>query len=401
MLCALSVSSMFPPCVPFFLFIRPHILARYADLYFLSSAPGFNVGLRGLPLIKLKSLFIIFYSTNLTATMNPDRVLNALDAEMEHEYVERMLEDLEDEMVEDFPADVRREKKRYYEEAYCAYMDWGRYTVVGDFTERIFGAWLNLRDSIRTRRDRADFCARMVEFEEAVGSRSHVAASWQAEADAASAEVDELIRQMRRVEDPLGLWDDMDREVVETADEEDSSDEYVQMEQLKLPQDLPLCDECDECSICLESNPMLPRMITPCGHVFHKACLFPLTEVRRSAKTSRVWDAPLFLAFENTENCPPPDVPLFNFTCEVPCPLCRALFVLDNGTGAEEFAKWSACTCCARHMVDRPPSYAFWETPNSCVSQSYSMPECRCYCRRRMRELVRLLPAALQSGAKE
>ena len=310
--------------------------------------------------------------------MNPDRVLNALDAEMEHEYVERMLEDL--------PDDVRREKKRYYEEAYCAYMDWGRYTVVGDFTERIFGSWVNLRDSIRTHRDRADFCARMAEFEEA-----HVAASWRAEADAASAEVDELIRQMRRVEDPLGLWDDMDRDVVETAYEEDSSDERAPVEQLKLPQDLPLCGECDECSICLESNPMLPRVKTPCGHVFHKACLFPLTEVRRNPKTSRVWDAPLFIAFENTENCPPPDVPLFNFTCEVPCPLCRALFVLDNGTGAEEFAKWSECTCCARHMIDRPPSYAFWETPNSCVSQSYGMPECRCYCRRRMRELVRLL----------
>lgn len=321
--------------------------------------------------------------------MNPDRVLNALYAEMEHEYVERMLEDL--------PADVRREKKRYYEDVYCAYMDWGRYTLAGYFTEHIFGAWFNLRDSSRTRSDRADFCARMAE--EAIFLRtSAVAASWRAEADAASAEVDELIHQMRILEDPLGLWDDIDRDTAVTADEDEDDArpyEHDQVYYFKLPQDLPMGGECYECSICLESNPMLPRVITPCGHVFHKACLFPLTKIKRNPKVQRVWDAPLFLALENTENCPPPDVQLFNFTCEVPCPLCRAIFVLDNGTGAEEFAKWSVCTCCTRHNVDRPPSYAFWEIPNSCVSQKLGVPECRCYCRHRLRQLVRLLPADL------
>ena len=320
--------------------------------------------------------------------MNSDRVLNVLDAEIEHEYVERMLEDL--------PANVRREKKRYYEDAYCAYMDWGRYTLVGDFTERIFGAWLNLRDSSRTRRDQADFCARMAE--EAIATQSSAAASWRAQAYAASAEVDELLHQMRRLEDPLGLWDNMDRDTAVNADEDEDDARPYEPDQVyyfKLPQDLPLCSECDECSICLESNPMLPRVKTPCGHVFHKACLFPLTEIKRNPKVQRVWDAPLFLALENTENCPPPDVPLFNFTCEVPCPLCRSLFILDNGTGAEEFAKWSACTCCARHNVDRPPSYAFWETPNPYVSQTSGVPECRCYCRHRLRQLVLLLPADL------
>jgi hypothetical protein len=118
-------------------------------------------------------------------------------------------------------------------------MDWGRYTLVGDFTERIFEAWFNLRDSIRTRRDTADFCAMLADEADTGVEIVGCAAAWRAEADAASAEVEELIHQMRRVEDPLGLWDDMDRDVVETADEEDDDVQPAECErlfQLKLPQ---------------------------------------------------------------------------------------------------------------------------------------------------------------------
>jgi hypothetical protein len=150
--------------------------------------------------------------------------------------------------------------------------------------------------------------------------------------------------------------------------DEDTSDELyclMPLVPLKFPQDLPLCDDCDDCSICLDSNPLLPRVKTPCGHIFHKACLIPLTKNKRDSMYY------------------------------VPCPLCRSPFVLDEATAAEEFAKLSLCTCCTRHTTNRPPSYAYWETPNSFTGfkEPLYFIECYCSCRHNMRELVLMLPS--------
>lgn len=170
----------------------------------------------------------------------------------------------------------------------------------------------------------------------------------------------------------------------------------------KLPQKYVECEKCDldwKCVICLETNQesSCTRLITSCGHVFHKKCLLDMLHAQSDhIKTSVKYEDFKKLIQQDTLY----DKDDFSVSCEVACPLCETAIYLDNGAGAEEFAIWATCTCCKKHLKNRPPSYNFWEMPFARHEQilerifriTYSDGSvCPCFCRRRMRDLVRVL----------
>lgn len=163
-----------------------------------------------------------------------------------------------------------------------------------------------------------------------------------------------------------------------------------------LPRVINRCGECDwECSICLESKPEQQCVETACHHKFHKECLYGMTKTK--TPFCRIWNigigVPEMRYTESASNmlcgvCEPT-----NATWYVNCPLCRAKITLDKGAGEEEFNGWAACQCCPRHLSRRPPSYAPWAGPPPQHPEYRPDPNpfCQCYCRTRMRDLVRVL----------
>jgi hypothetical protein len=175
----------------------------------------------------------------------------------------------------------------------------------------------------------------------------------------------------------------------------------------KLPQKYLECGECDmdwKCIICLETKKESNciRMITSCGHVFHKKCLSAMLHAQpEHIKTVVKYDDFKKLIQQDTLY----DKDNFSTSCEVACPECKTAIYLDNGVGIEEFAIWEKCNCCVLHKKNRPPSYNFWEIPFARHEQiqeriyriTYSDGSvCSCFCRRRMRDLVRILPIYLK-----
>lgn len=159
------------------------------------------------------------------------------------------------------------------------------------------------------------------------------------------------------------------------------------------------------CNICLEDNDgnievdgviqgkAKRRLITSCGHIFHKKCL------EQWAKTCNKGSL-----------------------CElISCPSCRGEVIMNHQSSEARkqlFDALAQCTCCSRHQRDRPLSYAYdrdldartmskahEEALNTLPDEEYEvwrdtnswrrMEEriwCGCYCRRRMRSMVRRIP---------
>ena len=171
----------------------------------------------------------------------------------------------------------------------------------------------------------------------------------------------------------------------------------------------PFCgfmiDDVVTCNICLEDNDGnievdgcisgrgKRRLITACGHIFHKACLQQWTSACNKGSLCGL----------------------------ISCPSCRGPVYMDQqSTEAKKklFAALARCDCCPRHQSDKPLSYAYdpeldartmsktqeialntlsdddyldwrnadWERRNNDVYW------CDCHCRTRMRSMVRHIP---------
>jgi len=171
----------------------------------------------------------------------------------------------------------------------------------------------------------------------------------------------------------------------------------------------PFCgfmiDDVVSCNICLEDNDgnievdgcisgkIKRRLITSCGHIFHKKCLQQWTAVSLKGSLCGL----------------------------ISCPSCRGEVCMDDqSTETKEklFAALAQCDCCIRHQRDKPLSYAYdpeldarnmskaqEEALNTLSSEDYKdwcqtnswrrMDECEwcnCHCRTRMRAMVRRIP---------
>lgn len=171
----------------------------------------------------------------------------------------------------------------------------------------------------------------------------------------------------------------------------------------------PFCgfmiDDIMTCNICLEDNDgnievvgcisgrSKRRLITACGHIFHKTCL-------------QQW----------TSTC------LKGSLCGlISCPNCRGEVYMDNEsteTKKKLFDELAKCDCCIRHQTDKPTSYAYdpeldarvmskaqeialntlsyedyivWRNNNS-WRRSDDRQWCDCVCRNKMRDMIRLIP---------
>jgi len=171
----------------------------------------------------------------------------------------------------------------------------------------------------------------------------------------------------------------------------------------------PFCaftiDDIVTCNICLEDNDGnievdgcisgrgKRRLITACGHIFHKACLQQWTSTCNNGSLCGL----------------------------ITCPYCRGPVYMDEETTETKknlFAALAQCNCCTRHQRDKPLSYAYdpeldartmskeqeialntletddyldwckadWERRNNDVYW------CDCHCRTRMRAMVRRIP---------
>jgi uncharacterized protein YbaR (Trm112 family) len=171
----------------------------------------------------------------------------------------------------------------------------------------------------------------------------------------------------------------------------------------------PFCgfmiDDIVTCNICLEDNDGnievdgcisgrgKRRLITACGHIFHKTCLQQWTSTCNKGSLCGL----------------------------ITCPYCRGPVYMDEeSTETKEklFAALASCECCPRHQSDRPLTYehdpeldartmskeqeialntletddyiewrnADWERRNDHLFQ------CDCHCRTRMRSMVRRIP---------
>ena len=171
----------------------------------------------------------------------------------------------------------------------------------------------------------------------------------------------------------------------------------------------PFCgfmiDDIVTCNICLEDNDGnievdgcisgrgKRRLITSCGHIYHKKCLQQWT-------TASLKDSLCGI---------------------ITCPYCRGPVYMDEqSTEAKKklFAALAKCECCPRHIRDRPSSYehdpeldartmskAQEEALHTLSTEDYKdwcqtnslrrMDErewCDCHCRTRMRAMVRRIP---------
>jgi hypothetical protein len=171
----------------------------------------------------------------------------------------------------------------------------------------------------------------------------------------------------------------------------------------------PFCgfmiDDVVTCNICLEDNDGnievdgcisgrgKRRLITACGHIFHKKCLQPWTRALNKGSLCGL----------------------------ITCPCCRGPVYMDEqSTETKEklFTALAKCDCCPRHMRDRPTSYAHdqelddrtmskaqEEALNTLSTDDYiawrnnnnwrrlvDLNRCNCHCRTRMRTMVRRIP---------
>ena len=158
-------------------------------------------------------------------------------------------------------------------------------------------------------------------------------------------------------------------------------------------------DDVVTCNICLEDNDGLiqgkakRRLITSCGHIFHKSCLEQWAKACNKGSLCGL----------------------------ISCPSCRGEVISDHQTSKARkqlFDALAQCTCCSRHQRERPLSYAYdpdldartsskaqEEALNTlsyeeyevwCDTNSWRRMEerawCGCHCRRRMRSMVRRIP---------
>ena len=158
-------------------------------------------------------------------------------------------------------------------------------------------------------------------------------------------------------------------------------------------------DDVVTCNICLEDNDGLiqgkakRRLITSCGHIFHKSCLEQWAKASNKGSLCGL----------------------------ISCPSCRGEVISDHQTSQARkqlFDALALCNCCSRHQRERPLSYAYdpdldartsskaqEEALNTlsyeeyevwCDTNSWRRMEerawCGCHCRRRMRSMVRRIP---------
>jgi uncharacterized protein YbaR (Trm112 family) len=171
----------------------------------------------------------------------------------------------------------------------------------------------------------------------------------------------------------------------------------------------PFCgfmiDDVVTCNICLEDNDGnieidgcisgkgKRRLVTSCGHIFHKACL-------------QQWTA----------------ASLKGLLCGIiTCPCCRGPVYMDqqsSETKKKLFAALAQCNCCARHQTDKPLTYEHdpeldartmskaqeialhtlsaedyieWRNADW-LRKNKALFQCDCHCRTRMRSMVRHIP---------
>jgi hypothetical protein len=171
----------------------------------------------------------------------------------------------------------------------------------------------------------------------------------------------------------------------------------------------PFCgfmiDDVMTCNICLEDNDGnveidgciqgkgKRRLVTSCGHIFHKKCLQQWTSTSLKGSLCGV----------------------------ITCPSCRGYVFMDEEsteTTKKYFEELAKCTCCPRHQRDRPLSYehdpeldtrtmskAQEEAYNTLSTEDYiewrnadswrrieDRQRCDCDCRTGMRIMVRRIP---------
>jgi len=171
----------------------------------------------------------------------------------------------------------------------------------------------------------------------------------------------------------------------------------------------PFCgfmiDDIVTCNICLEDNDgaievdgcisgkIKRRLITACGHIFHKKCLQQWTSASLKGSLCGL----------------------------ITCPYCRGPVYMDEqSTEAKKklFAALACCECCIRHQREKPLSYEYdpdldartmskaqESALNTLSAEDYKywckvnswrrMDECEwcdCNCRSRMRSMVRRIP---------
>ena len=171
----------------------------------------------------------------------------------------------------------------------------------------------------------------------------------------------------------------------------------------------PFCgfmiDDIVTCNICLEDNDGnieidgcisgrgKRRLVTACGHIFHKACLQQWTAASLKGSLCGL----------------------------ITCPTCRGPVYMDQQSSEAKkklFAALAQCNCCARHQRDKPLTYehdpeldartmskAQEIALNTLSAEDYiewlqtnrerrndDLFQCDCHCRTRMRAMVRHIP---------
>jgi len=171
----------------------------------------------------------------------------------------------------------------------------------------------------------------------------------------------------------------------------------------------PFCgfmiDDIVTCNICLEDNDgaievdgcisgkIKRRLITACGHIFHKKCLQQWTTASLKGSLCGL----------------------------ITCPCCRGPVYMDEqSTEAKKklFAALARCECCPRHQSDKPLTYDYdpeldartmskaqEEALNTLSTEDYiawrnnnnwrrlvDLNRCSCDCRSTMRTMVRRIP---------
>lgn len=164
-------------------------------------------------------------------------------------------------------------------------------------------------------------------------------------------------------------------------------------------------DDVVTCNICLEDNTgnievdgliqgkAKRRLITACGHIFHKKCLEQWAKASNKGSLCGL----------------------------ISCPSCRGEVIMDDETSETRkqlFDALAQCTCCSRHQRERPLSYAYdpdldtrtmsnahEEALNTLSTEEYKVWRntnswrrneeriwCDCHCRTIMRSMVRRIP---------